>query len=365
MNSTNNVLMGISFENGRWRARVTIDSKCYSRRGFESKEDAEAWLLATKQAVVSLKKPHNGSVDPAFDAAALQDRSVAAVCRMALRLDWPDSRIGRERGIRAARMLGLERPIIEITTEDLDEMVAALREENYEVSSILIYVSAASVMLKRALRMRWIHQMPLLPERRTLKLNEPRSLVIKAEWYDRLLFYQDSDRAKLLTQFLWHIGCRIGEAQNLPWERINFSNKRISFIKTKSSMPRTLPMSAEVEQILLQAKRLCQRGDYPFPRDYGHFRNGYKPAVKLTCRELGLSEQIEKEWCIHTLRHTCLTRLANAGANAPQLQQWAGHRSLRVSQGYIHGSGIDLESLISLEGSQRSADWATVGQPHW
>ena len=129
-------------------------------------------------------------------------------------------------------------------------------------------------------------------------------------------------------------------------------------------MPRTLPMSSDVEQILLQAKRLSKRGDYPFPSTYNDFRKEYKEAVSYACRDLGLSEQIEKEWVIHTLRHTCLTRLANAGANAPQLQQWAGHRSLSVSQGYIHGSGIDLESLVSFEGCQKPAKWDAIGQSH-
>ena len=109
-------------------------------------------------------------------------------------------------------------------------------------------------------------------------------------------------------------------------------------------------MSSDVERILLQAKRLSvglRDEDYPFPRNYFGFREEYKRAVGFVCRELGLSDQIRKEWVIHTLRHTCLTRLANKGATASQLQQWAGHRSLKVSQGYIHGSGIDLESLVS------------------
>lgn len=243
-------------------------------------------------------------------------------------------------------MLGLNKQISDVTTQDLDRMVADLRREDYQAATILIYISAANVMLKRARRMEWINEMPLLPERRTLRVNEPRSLVIEDKWFDRLLFYLEDNRARLLTMFLWHVGCRAGEAQNLPWERISFSQRRINLIKTKTLNPRTLPMSSDVEQILLQAKRLSKRGDYPFPRDYFGFREEYKQAVRYVCRELGLSEQIEKEWVIHTLRHTCLTRLANRGATAAQIQQWAGHRSLKVSQGYIHGSGIDLESLI-------------------
>ena len=66
----------------------------------------------------------------------------------------------------------------------------------------------------------------------------------------------------------------------------------------------------------------------PFPTKYRAFRDHYKQKVYETCAYFGLGEDIEKEWNIHALRHTKLTRLANAGANAIQIKEWAGHHSL-------------------------------------
>ena len=88
----------------------------------------------------------------------------------------------------------------------------------------------------------------------------------------------------------------------------------------------------------------------------------YKQYVKETCQYFRLGPVIQKEWLIHTLRHTKLTRLANQGANAIQIQYWAGHRSLQTSQGYIHSSGIDLECLINLEGRQQVLKEGTRGR---
>ena len=240
-------------------------------------------------------------------------------------------------------------------------MVATLRSEGQSTATIKIYLSALSVVLKRARRLKAIYELPLMPEGRTLKRAEPRDLVIQADWFQYFLDCHDVASWHRLTEFLWHTGCRVSEAQKLPWERINLSSGRIQFVKTKASMPRSLPISEEVERILLHCKR-DRPNSSPFPKDYSGFRDYFKGKVAETCNHFGLGPDIYKQWTIHTLRHTKLTRLANAGANAIQIKEWAGHHSLAVSQRYIHGAGIDLESLVSVERRQPSPAWGIEGQ---
>jgi integrase len=72
----------------------------------------------------------------------------------------------------------------------------------------------------------------------------------------------------------------------------------------------------------------------------------YSEAKEAAADRLGLGPEVRKEWVIHTLRHTCLTRLAQRGWSAPAISQWAGHKSLAVTQRYVHGSAINLESLM-------------------
>ena len=43
-----------------------------------------------------------------------------------------------------------------------------------------------------------------------------------------------------------------------------------------------------------------------------------------------------KDFVIHSTRHTCLTRLGEAGADAFTMMKLAGHSSVTVSQRYVH-----------------------------
>ena len=350
----------------RWRARLVGTAGKRLNATFENRADAELWVAKVKQQRAQVKAEQAGrnrsaEIDADLLMAAEKESTVGAILKKAIELDWPDSLIQQKRGIRACRMVGFATPIVEVTTETLDEVVAALRAEGQETATIKIYLSALSVVLKRARRLKVIYELPLMPEGRTLKRAEPRDLVIQQDWFDYFLSCFEVDSWRRLTEFIWHVGCRVSEAQKLPWERINLSAGRIQFVKTKASMPRSLPISGDVERILLQCKR--DRGDRsPFPKDYSSFREYYKERVRMTCNHFGLGEDIYEQWVIHTLRHTKLTRLANAGANAIQIKEWAGHHSLAVSQRYIHSSGIDLESLISVERSQASLSWGIEGQ---
>ena len=359
--------MGISNENGKLRARaVNKDGKRIARM-FSNREDAERWVAAVKQEAALAKEEDkdrrnkSGAVDASLLASIEKPDTVGAVLQQALQLDWADKPEQQERGIRACRMLGFDTPIASITTGVLDEIVASLKQEGLKNASIKIYLSAINVVLKRGKRLRVVYEMPLMPEGRTLPLPEPIDLVVQDEWYQHFLSCHDVVEYRLLTEFIWHIGCRVSEAQKLPWERINLSSGRIHFIKTKTSRARALPISVDVESVIMRSKQLRSHKT-PFVQSYKNYLVYYTKCVKNTCQYFGLGPYIEKKWRIHTLRHTKLTRLANQGANAVQIQYWAGHLNLTTSQGYIHSSGVDLECLVNLEGSQVTENSAIRGQ---
>ena len=69
--------------------------------------------------------------------------------------------------------------------------------------------------------------------------------------------------------------------------------------------------------------------------------------------------RLPEEFVIHSLRHTMLTRLGEAGANAYTIMRAAGHSSVTVSQQYVHPSPEALERaferLESLNGRAAKA----------
>jgi integrase len=46
---------------------------------------------------------------------------------------------------------------------------------------------------------------------------------------------------------------------------------------------------------------------------------------------------------LHSMRHTCLTRIGEAGADAFTMMKLAGHSSVTVSQRYIHPTGETVQ----------------------
>jgi len=63
-----------------------------------------------------------------------------------------------------------------------------------------------------------------------------------------------------------------------------------------------------------------------------------------------------KDFVLHSLRHTCLTRLGEAGADAFTIMRLAGHSSVTVSQRYVHPTPESMERAFDrLEALNRKA----------
>jgi integrase len=142
-------------------------------------------------------------------------------------------------------------------------------------------------------------------------------------------------------------GLRVGEAVNLEWSDVHlepvgsakYGYIRIRRGKTKNAK-RNVSLTARVRD-MLQARQSTSNTHWAFPGDTeGPFLatslNHQHTKVR---RLLGLSE----DFVIHSLRHTMLTRLGEAGVDAFTIMRIAGHSSITVSQRYVHPSPESLE----------------------
>jgi integrase len=73
--------------------------------------------------------------------------------------------------------------------------------------------------------------------------------------------------------------------------------------------------------------------------------------------------KLSKDFVVHSLRHTMLTRLGEAGADAFTIMRIAGHSSVTVSQRYVHPTpeGMErtferMEELNGLKFAQAEAE---------
>ena len=332
--------MAVQFypERNKWRVRFSVDGK-RTQKWFDNERDAMEWEAGANPTSVSPLRQ--------MLASRREDGSLQCMVATCAKADWAGKDPSQlENAVRLAKLLGPSTHIGELTTRRLDDLVEDLRASGLSNTTIKKYISAASVMLKRACRLGYIDAMPLMPEKRTLRSPEPRDLVIRDEWMAALLDALERKENRLslgLTIFLREMGCRVGEALDLTWDRVDLDKGEVQFVKTKGAMPRRLPLTGPALGVV---KTMRARGsERVFPTCYGTFLSHYSDAKHVACDQLGLGPTVRKEWVIHTLRHTRITELAANGHAAPAIQAWAGHASLSVTQRYIHAAGINLTAL--------------------
>ena len=153
-------------------------------------------------------------------------------------------------------------------------------------------------------------------------------------------------------------GVRPGEATGLQWPDVRPQtavHAKFGYIvirggKTRNAK-RNLRLTARAAE-MLKARKAESESAWVFPGDTAnsailvtsldHQHDDVRRALKLP-----------KDFVIHSLRHTMLTRLGEAGADAFSIMKIAGHSSVTVSQRYVHptpeGHGPSLRSARNPE----------------
>lgn len=141
------------------------------------------------------------------------------------------------------------------------------------------------------------------------------------------------------------------ELHRLGWSNVTFLNERHGFVRVlrgkTHSAARIVPMTARVRSILVTRWEAAGKPDtgwvFPAETKSGHvepstLRLQHKAAF-TTLREKAKQENDDKPvqaFVLYCLRHTALTRWAEAGMSPFLLAQLAGHSSVKISQRYVH-----------------------------
>ncbi len=156
-------------------------------------------------------------------------------------------------------------------------------------------------------------------------------------------------------------GVRPGEAVGLQWADVRLQtavHARFGYIVIRGgksrNAKRNLRLTARAAD-MLKARKSASKSAWVFPGEadqsaiLGTSLDHQHDDVRTTLR-------LPKDFVIHSLRHTMLTRLGEAGADAFSIMKIAGHSSVTVSQRYVHPTpeGMDraFERLESLNAAK-------------
>lgn len=228
----------------------------------------------------------------------------------------------------AVEFFGPNTELAELSVQQVDSYVDSLQTKGNTNATINRKLSALSRMLKFALDREWITKLPKIQKK---KEATGRIRWLTKEEEQRLVsHFTDTGRADLasLVLFLVDTGARVGEAIAVKWKDIQ-TNGVVTFWDTKNGQSRSVPMTRRVATLLDNGKSVG--GEGPFTAiNYPEFNYLWQKAKKA------LGFESDDQFVPHCLRHTCASRLAQAGVPLITIKEFMGHKTIQITLRYAH-----------------------------
>jgi integrase/recombinase XerD len=144
------------------------------------------------------------------------------------------------------------------------------------------------------------------------------------------------DRAMLEAMVLG--GLRCCEVIGLRMEDLQPTNRRVFIADGKGGHQRLIPMSGQFFQSLSNYLSLERPADASTDAVFVSLKGervGQALSIDGLEQIVRAAKGLERATC-HQLRHTCLTRLREAGMALEAIQAQAGHRSIESTRVYLH-----------------------------
>lgn len=152
---------------------------------------------------------------------------------------------------------------------------------------------------------------------------------------------------RTILMLLYSTGMRISEAANCRIADIDSKNMRIKIVQGKGAKDRFTILSQQVLQELRAYYIIYKPTEYLF--------NGYRPGNRYSVRSIQhLMEKTlakigleNKNYTVHTIRHSFATHLVDNGADLHTVKELLGHTSLQTTMKYLHLSSKRMKDIVN------------------
>ena len=319
------------FPQGRWCSN-RIGGRTFT---FDTREQAATWEEAAKDALakglpipdgrVAVKNSSLISVVEGFyrasRAVAKTKNNYRSLCNTFMRYWTPET------------------PIHAIDTKGIRDFLIHEQDElKHKNSTINHHRLVLQLVMKHAYQEGLITEVPKFPKKLPNPLTRHRFLTDEEEI--ALLKAFNKKHWRDLTKFQLYTGLRISEALSVrPMDRTDNEDRGsiIQVIRKRGKIG-VIPLSETAKQALPE-RTLYDKRYFPYTYD------AYAQSFRRACRRAGLEDVV-----IHTLRHTCFSRLAMKDVGVTKIQALAGHEDLKTTQRYMHLAPSYLDELGKLIG---------------
>ena len=237
-----------------------------------------------------------------------------------------------------------DKPLSKLSAFDLQRYIKARRETGAVHSTINRELATISHLLHRAIDWGWLDRAVKTPR---LREDNRRLVYLTADQVDRLLTAARADRCWEIYLFILtglHTAMRRMEILSIRWEHLDLA-RRIIHIPEAKAGARDQPITRELADYLASVRVMAPGAVWVFPAEDSS--SGHRVAIEKPFHRVvaaaGLNPQ---EVTPHTLRHTAITHLVQAGVDLPTVQRISGHRTLAMVARYSHQSGEHIASAM-------------------
>jgi integrase len=235
-----------------------------------------------------------------------------------------------------------DKPLKEITAQDVDRMLDRMREKGLSPRSQQYAKGTLGRIWKHAAQRKFVKagDNPVAGVK-IKQVNNARLRVISPEDLKNILDYLTvaDPAAHDITLFAAFTGCRFSEAANLTWEHVDFIRNTALFPETKNRDAREVFLVEPVVD-MLRRRGPGGTGEPVFVNSRGGAFNEPPSAFRTVVKLLKLNEGRgnRDRVCFHTLRHTAATLAARRGVPVKDLQLMLGWKTPSMVFRYVKGS---------------------------
>lgn len=315
----------------KWQADISSPTRRY-RKSFDNEAAALSWEAIATEAI-------RQGLEPPDPAKCNETRSIAAFYTQYKRVIFKGEIATIDKNANVVfRYIDPNTSLISIDTAAIDQMIHRMLEDGKAGGTINRKLAFISKVLKYAARHGLIDKVPTIERQREGEGNM--RFITRAEEQAMFDYFEHMGLmdTKMFTQFLLYTGCRFSEPLQVRPRDLN--DGVLSLLKTKTRVPRGLLLPEKA----LEAYEHFRAYDDArvFARiNYQTYR-GHWSRLKY---HMGLED--DKEFVPHCLRHTCCSRLVQAGVDLRRTQMWMGHKAIQTTLRYAHLAPKDLDKCAS------------------
>ena len=138
---------------------------------------------------------------------------------------------------------------------------------------------------------------------------------------------------------------RMSEILSIRREDIDLQ-RRVVFIPKAKAGAREQPITEHLGEFLASYAAALQPGNpWLFPSPGA--KSGHTVDVRKPFRRVVTAAGLDPDQILrHTLRHTAITHLVQAGVDLPTVKQISGHKTLAMVERYAHANGAHIQTAM-------------------